>query len=302
MPQQLSFDELFDADFLQALQQFSLRVGRVAPAGRLAEQKSRDRGIGLEFTDFKPYVPGDDLRSVDWNIYRRLGRLFVRVFEEQQDLPFYVLVDRSSSMYLENPPRINAALRTALALSSVALHNSDSVGLYSFSEALEVHVRSTSGKGRLMTLARQLAEFGEHRETELAASVEQVNNYRLRAGLLIVISDFFEPAGLSRVTEMLRNSRHRLLLVQLVRESDARPTLLSDLRGDVRLTDCETSVSVDLTVEPAVLARYREIYQEFNNTLETFANSRSAGLVRMDVEQPVLTQLGELFGSRELVA
>ena len=65
-----------------------------------------------------------------------------------------------------------------------------------------------------MTLARQLAEFGEHRETELAASVEQVNNYRLRAGLLIVISDFFEPAGLSRVTETLRNSRHRLLLVQ----------------------------------------------------------------------------------------
>ena len=127
MPQQLNFDELFDADFLQALQQFSLRVGRVAPSGRLAEQKSRDRGIGLEFTDFKPYVPGDDLRSVDWNIYRRLGRLFVRVFEEQQDLPFYVLVDRSSSMYLENPPRINAALRTALALSSVALHNSDSV-------------------------------------------------------------------------------------------------------------------------------------------------------------------------------
>lgn len=300
MPQQLSFEELFDPEFLQALRQFTLRVRRVAPSGRLAENKSKDRGIGLEFTDFKPYAPGDDLRAVDWNIYQRLGKIFVRVFEEQQDLPFYVLVDRSSSMYLEEPPRINAALRTALALTSIALHQSDSVGVFSFSNDLQAHVRSTSGKARLMTVARQLAALSERSETQLSSSLQQFNIYKIRLGLLILISDFFEPNGLAGVIEALRHCRHRLLLVQLTRQSDATPNLRTDLQGDVRLTDCETDISVDLTVEPAVLARYREIYREFNSTLESFANAQPAGLIRLDVEQPVINQLGALFEMQTL--
>lgn len=300
MPRQLSFEELFDPEFLQSLQQFTLRVRRVAPSGRLAENKSKDRGIGLEFTDFKPYAPGDDLRAVDWNIYQRLGKIFVRVFEEQQDLPFYVLVDRSSSMYLEEPPRINAALRTALALTSIALHQSDSVGVFSFSNDLQAHVRSTSGKGRLMTVARQLADLSERSETQLSSSLEQFNIYKIRPGLLILISDFFEPTGLAGVIEALRHCRHRLLLVQLTRQSDATPNLKTDLQGDVRLTDCESDISVDLTVEPAVLARYREIYREFNSTLESFANAQPAGLIRLDVEQPVIGQLGALFEMQTL--
>ena len=300
MPRQLSFEELFDPEFLQSLQQFTLRVRRVAPSGRLAEHKSKDRGIGLEFTDFKPYAPGDDLRAVDWNIYQRLGKIFVRVFEEQQDLPFYMLVDRSSSMYLEEPPRINAGLRTALALTSVALHQSDSVGVFSFSEDLEAHVRSTSGKSRLMTVARQLAELSERSATDLSASLDQFNIYKIRPGLLILITDFFDPSGLESVIEKLRSCRHRLLLVQLTKQSDAMPNLITDLQGDVRLTDCETEISVDLTIEPAVLTRYREIYREFNSTLERFANVHPAGLIQLDVEQPVISQLGKLFEMQTL--
>jgi uncharacterized protein (DUF58 family) len=93
----LGFHELFDAEFLKALQRLRLRARRAVRLGRYAEQRSKDLGHGLEFKDFRPYVPGDDLRSIDWNIYRRLGKLFVKLFEEQKDLPMYLMPDVSGS-------------------------------------------------------------------------------------------------------------------------------------------------------------------------------------------------------------
>lgn len=295
-----SFNELFDPDFLEALASFALRARRVERCGRYAEQPSRSRGFGLEFADYKAYVPGDDLRSVDWNVYRRLGRLFVRVFEERQDLPVYLLIDRSKSMYLEQPPRIAAGLKAALALAAIALGQQDRAGLFSFSGAgeLEAELKPLSGKGWLMTFARQLAGLGEAGETDLADALHRFAGQPLRPGLLVVVSDFFDPAGSEAVTAALGRSRHRLLLVQLVKKADADP---ADLRGDLRLRDCETGAAVDLAVTPAILARYREIYQAFAERLAAFARQRGAGLLRLDADRSALEQLEALFVNGRLL-
>lgn len=296
-----TFAELFDPDFLAALQPFSLHARRVARDGRPAEQTSRDRGFGLEFADFKSYVPGDDLRAIDWNIYRRLGRLFVRVFEERKDLPVYLLVDRSSSMYLEDPPRIGVALRAALALASIALGQHDSVGLFSFSGALNTDARATSGRHRLVSFAERLAALGERDRTDLTGALGELAGQRLRGGLLVVISDFFDPAGAEEIARALALCRHSLLLVQLVKKTDADPTLHPELHGDIRLLDCESGDAVDLTVTPATVARYRESYREFNERLARFAADYDAGLVRIDADEDVLDQLGVLFETGRLV-
>ncbi len=301
MPPQLTFDELFDPDFLVALAKFRLQARRVSRGGRHADQVSHDRGAGLEFADFRPYVPGDDLRAIDWNIYRRLSRLFVRVFEEHQDLPVYMLVDRSRSMYFEKPPRIDAGLRTAFGLASIALGQHDSVGLFSFSRELEIGVKLTSGKNQLMRFGRQLAEMQERSDTQLVTALRHLAGMRMRGGLLVVISDFFDPAGIDSVTDALKLSPHRLLLVQLSKEADADPSLLEELRGDVRLRDCETGDAIDVTIEPAIVARYREIHRHFNVRLTEFANRRGAGLLRLDSDGDVLEQLGGLFATGRLL-
>ena len=96
-------DELFDSKFLDSLKNLRLIARRVPAGGRFAEQRSSDLGHGLEFRDFRPYAPGDDLRAVDWNIYRRLGRVFIRLFEELEDLPLYLMPDISGSAFLEDP-------------------------------------------------------------------------------------------------------------------------------------------------------------------------------------------------------
>ena len=295
-----TFAELFDPDFLAALGPFSLHARRVARDGRPADQVSRDRGFGLEFADFKSYVPGDDLRAIDWNIYPRLGRLFLRVFEERRDLPVYLLVDRSSSMYLETPPRIGAGLRVALALASIALGQHDSVGLFSFSGLLNIDAKAASGKHRLVSFAERLVALDERDRTDLAGALGELGGHRLRRGLLVVISDFFDPEGADEVSQALALCRHRLLLVQLVKKTDADPTLHADLHGDVRLLDCESGDAVDLTITPATLARYRQSYQEFNDRLAEFATDYDAGLVRVDADEDVLDQLGGLFETGRL--
>lgn len=293
----LTFNELFDPDFLKSLQLFSLRAKRVARGGRYAEQKSKDMGHGLEFKDFRPYVAGDDLRAIDWNIYRRLGKVFVRLYEEQQDLPLYLMPDVSKSMFMEDTPRIHGALRVAMALASVSLGQHDSVGLFPFADDLQIKVKGKSGKAGVMSFARHLSQLEERDQTELSKSVKRFSGMTLRKGLLVIISDFFEPAGLEPIMKALNGCPHNLLLVQLVRKSDANPTL----EGDVRLRDCETDEVADVTITPAVLKRYREAYDNFNEELTVFAKKRQANLFRLDVEEDVVEQLASLFQSGSLL-
>lgn len=290
-----AFEELFDPEFLAALAQFSVRARRVPLGGRHADQASRQRGAGLEFADYKSYVPGDDLRAIDWNIYRRLGRLFVRVFEERRDLPVYLLVDRSRSMFLETPPRIRAGLQVALALGAIALAEHDSVALYSFSDALDSDTRAAAGSVGLGRLAERLAAQHEQGGTALADAARALGDRRLRPGLLVVISDFFDAAGADAIAASLRESRHRLLLVQLAKAADADPGGRDDLTGDVRLRDCETDEAVDVTISPAVLTRYRQAYRAFTERLAELAAGKGAGLLRVDADADVLTQITPLF-------
>lgn len=284
-------NDLFDAEFLESLKTLRFIARRVPPGGRFADQRSRDLGSGIEFRDFRPYAAGDDMRAIDWNIYRRLGRVFLRLFEEWEDLPLYVLPDTSASMYLETPPRAQAGLRTALALSAISLNHHDSVGVFPFKDDLSVAVRPQAGKRRLLRFAEHLAGLEPGGGTDLSQALRQLGRWKLREGLVAVVSDFFDPRGIGAVVDAMKHVRHRLLLVQLVRESDRSP----DLEGDLRLVDCESGDAQDVTVTPVVLARYRDAYDAFQSELVAFAQSRGAGLLRIDAERPVVPQLAQIF-------
>ncbi|GAW39653.1 hypothetical protein SH203_00028 [Brevundimonas sp. SH203] len=290
----LDFETLFDPGFLAALTPFSLRIARAQKGGRLAEQRTNARGQGSEFADFKPYVAGDDLRAIDWNVYRRLGRVFVRVFEESQDMPVYFLMDRSRSLYVETPPRIHAAQQAALALAAVALDQHDSVGFLPFSDTMAVEYRGVSGKASLARIAHSLAAHTAGNGTGLAAALTHLASLRFRQGLVVVVSDFFDEAGIESVVRALEGLPHRLLLVQLVKAYDAAPERHPDLTGDVLMDDGEGDPT-SVTLTPDVVARYRTAYAAFDEALTGFARSRGAGLARIDVDVPVLDQLAGLF-------
>ena len=287
----VTLGELFDSEFLESVSRLRIVANRVPRGGRFAEQRSADLGHGIEFRDFRPYSPGDDLRAVDWNIYRRLGRVFLRLFEELEDLPLYVLPDVSASAFHERPPRARAGLRCALALSAVSLGQHDSVGIFPFAEDLSVLVRPQSGKGRILSFARAMSGLEPGGSTDIGRALGRLGGMKLRRGLLCVISDFFDPGGAEAVIGALGGIRHQLLLVQLVRKSDRDP----DVSGDLRLVDCESGASEDVSITAGVLERYRAAYDAFQTELTDFARRRRAGLLRLDVERDVVAQLADLF-------
>lgn len=287
----LTKEQIFDPKFLSSLSHLRLLARRVPKGGRYAEQRSHDMGHGMDFRDFRPYSAGDDFRAIDWNIYQRLGRVFLRMYEELEDLPLYLMPDISRSLFLEVPPRILACLRTTLALASISLNHHDRTGLFPFSNDCQVLAHPQSGYGKVMLFADRLAHVEPGGQTDIGASIKRFNSFGMRRGLLVVVSDFFDPAGCEAVIAALKQVRHKLLLVQLHRLSDAEP----DIRGDMRVIDCETREAEDISITPALIKRYRQYYEQFQSNLADFARKRNAGLLRIDVDKEIVPQLAQIF-------
>jgi uncharacterized protein (DUF58 family) len=297
----IPYDVLFDADFLESVRHLRFVARRVDRRGRFAEQRSKDLGDGIEFRDFRPYAAGDDFRAIDWNIYRRLGKVFLRLFEQLEDLPLYLVPDVSASAFHAHEgetPRALAGLRASLALAAISLNQHDSVGLLPFAEDLSVVQRPRAGKRTLIRFAQRLAALEPGGRTDLVASLRRLGALRLRRGVVAIVSDFFDPAGIDALTTALRRVRHRLVLVQLVRKTDRDP----DLAGDLRLRDCETGAAENVSITRDVLDRYRAAYDRFDHGLTEFARRHGAGLVRLDCDEDVVPQLAELFTAGSLDA
>lgn len=287
--------ELFPPEFVAALGQLRIQARRVPPGGRHAEHHAREAGSGIEFRDYRAYSPGDDLRRVDWNLYRRFDRLFVRLLDEVRDLPAYVLLDMSDSMWLDGdgdaPRRADAARRVAGAIASVSLNQLDAVGVYPFGATLKDALRPVRTKKALHRVLAFLEGLSPAGETDFRASLGAFARMPMRHGLVVVVSDFFDERGVDAIRESFTGMRHRVVFVRLTAASDRDPRLT----GDRRLEDCESSRALDVTVTERVLARYREAYDRFGEGLGQVAASRGAAVAEIEVDKPILEQMGTLF-------
>lgn len=286
-----SRSQIFDPEFLASVKRLRMVARRVPTGGRFAEQRSVDAGSGIDFKDFRPYSPGDDFRAIDWNIYQRLGKVFLRLYEELEDLPLYLMPDVSQSLFHENPPRVIAGLRTCLALAAIGWNHHDTVGVFPFSDRAEELWRPQSGGQKMMLLAERLAALEPGGSTNIVEAMRDLQRWRLRRGLVVVISDFFDPAGTEAIAKALQGMRHRLLLVPLIKAADREP----GISGDVRLVDCETGRAEDVSVTESVRQRYVESYDRFQDALAQCVRRQGGGMLRVDVEQDIAGQLAQLF-------
>jgi len=288
---------LFTEEFVRSIERLRIMARQVPAGGRHAQHRSRDLGAGMEFRDFRSYVPGDDLRRIDWSLYRRSGRLFLRLFEEPEDLPVYILVDVSDSMFFETPARADVGRQMAGVLAAVSLNQFDRIRLYPFGTDLVHPPASLSGKHRLRHALEFLDGLSPAGPTDLVKSIRRFSTLKLRSGLAVVVSDFFDPQGIEAIVEALGTLRHRLLVVQLVRDTDARPAM----DGEVRLIDCESGTEVDVTVTGRELDRYAQVYRTYNQRLAQFLLRRRAAHLLLNADRPVFDQLSGLFAGGVLV-
>ncbi len=281
---------LFTDSFIHAVCRLRISARSAAPVGRTGEHISRRAGAGIEFRDYRAYAPGDDLRRVDWNIYRRSRRLFLRLAEEPRELPVHVLLDASDSMFFEQPPRADAGRQVAAALAAAAVHQHDRAAVYPLGHALGRPLRLAGSPG-LPALLTKLADLGPSGRTDLAGAVRAFASLKPPRGLVAIVSDFFDPGGIDGVLDAMGTLPHRLVLAQLTRRTDRDP----GLSGDLELLDCETNAPILTTVTPAELRAYQAAYDAFESKLHAFALRRRAALISIDCDAPILPQMDRLF-------
>ena len=148
-PARQTDEDLFDEELQRRLEVLALVARKIYRGRQRAERRTRKTGAGIEFADHREYAPGDDFRYLDLNVYQRTGRLLIRLFEEEEDLSVYVIVDTSRSMEMGSPAKLDYAKRIAAALSYVALANLDRVSVLGFSDQMKSRLAPTRGKNRI---------------------------------------------------------------------------------------------------------------------------------------------------------
>lgn len=263
----------FDDRFLRKLEYLSVVVRRAFSGQIRAERRSRRVGAGIEFADHRDYSAGDDLRYLDWNLYGRVGRLMVRLFEEDEDLSISVLLDASASMGLGQPPKLDLAMQVGAALAYVGLANLDRVSIYPIGETLLDGMAPARGKARILPMLRFLEGVQPAGRTALAPAVSAFlrRHRRRRRGLVILISDFYDPAGYREALDLLRYDRFEIIVIQVSAPDEAHPTL----RGDVTIRDVETGEERELTVSPAALEASTRRHAALLRELEGFCREHA---------------------------
>jgi uncharacterized protein (DUF58 family) len=271
-------DEIFDDDFQRKLEYLAV-VSRRVFAGRLrAERRTKKSGSGVEFADHRDYVAGDDFRYLDWNVYGRFGRLLVRLYEEEEDLSIYLVLDVSSSMGF-GKKKLRYAKRLCAALAYVGLANLDRITIVAATDRIESRLPTARGKARIFKVLQFLRPLEPRGVTDLGDAMRTFVAQHKRRGLVVLLSDLYDHHGFERGINVLRYAKFEPLVLHVIDPDDARPRLA----GDVRIYDCETGDERDVTVTPRVLADLAQAHERYLTEIKKFCAERQVSYVAADV-------------------
>ena len=288
---------LLSPELLTRLESLEL-VSRKIFRGRMkGERRSPRKGQSVEFADFRNYVPGDDLRFVDWNTYARLDRLFLKMFLEEEDLHFYALIDASASMGFGEPSKLRYACQLAAALGFVGLVRGDRVRIETLGQP--AHSPAPVFRGR-RSLWRMLDYVEQIAPGEPVSLAEGVKNFCLRnsgKGIVVLISDLMDKGGYVPALKYLVSRNMDVYVAQVLSAEELDP----DVQGDLRLVDCEDGDVAEVTITPALLKRYRDTLAAFVDSARDFCSRRGMVYLLARAQTPVEDLITGYLRTRGLV-
>lgn len=267
-------EPLLTPDLLRRLEQFQLLSRRRSKSSARGERRSRARGQSVEFADHRNYVAGDDFRYLDWNLFGRLDRLFLKLYEEERELPVTLFLDASESMNFGTPRKFDFALQVAAAAGYVALCGFDRVSVRPFPDhPAEAPVRGALRAVRGRASARLFfthlnalkAEGGADFNTCLRREAMQASH----SGVAVVLSDFLDPAGYDDGLKALLGRGFQVNAVQILAPEEITP----DTYGDLQLLDAETGAIQEVSFGKFRLAAYQKSVAQYCQRLREFCQS-----------------------------
>ncbi len=255
-------EPLLTGELLQKLDHLDVLSKKIF-AGKLhGERRSKKKGQSVLFADYRPYAIGDDLRFIDWNLYARLDRLFLRLFVQEEDLSVSILLDTTASMDWGEPKKLMYAKRVAAALGYVGLVNYNRVHLYSFAQTIVDQITNLRGRRRV----RQMLDFLRSQAPRQSGHfVEVCRRFALtqpNKGVVIIISDFLDKGDIAKAWRYLSGHIHDVYALQILAPQELNPEN-GPVSGDVRLFDCEDAEVTEVSIGPMLIRRYKKHVKAF---------------------------------------
>lgn len=300
-------EPLLSPAMLQRLERLEL-VSRKIFRGRMkGERVSRRKGQSVEFADFRNYVPGDDLRLIDWNLYARLDQLFLKLFQEEEDLHFYALIDASASMNFGTPNKLRVAKQLAAALGYIGLCRGDRVSVQALGPVGR-HAPIVRSRGSLWKMLKYLNSIeapravtstneGLNPNVSLHDGVKEFVTRGVTSGVVVLITDLMDKSGYESALRMLIGRQMDVFVLQVLSQEELEPPL----RGDRRLIDVEDGDAAEITVNQYVLDRYHETLKSFLRQARQYCAKRSIMHVLVPTDTPIETVMTKYLRSRGIV-
>jgi uncharacterized protein (DUF58 family) len=263
-------EPLLSPDFLARLEQLEL-VSRKIFLGRMkGERRSKRKGQSVEFADYRNYVIGDDLRFLDWNLFARLDRLFIRLFLEEEDLHFYILIDNSLSMDFGSPSKLRYAKQVAAALGFIGLVNMDRVVIEAFNDRLVQSLPAARGRRSLWRMMDFLQKLEPAGPSDLRKALRTFSLKCSGKGIVVLLSDLMDKGGYEDALRYLVARQLDIYVIQILSQEEIDPEIV----GDLRLVDIEDEDVAEITVSAPLLKRYKQNLAAYRGALHEFCTRR----------------------------
>ncbi|WP_020472560.1 DUF58 domain-containing protein [Zavarzinella formosa] len=272
---------LLEPEFLARLQRLEIVSRKIFLGKTKGERLSKRKGQSVEFADFRNYCVGDDLRFLDWNLFARLDRLFLRIFLEEEDLHVYLLVDNSLSMGFGSPAKLHYAKQVAAALGFVALCNMDRVVVEGFNDkpAGPPALRGRRTFWRLTSFLDTLEPAGAG---DFSQALKTFSMKASGKGVVVILSDFLDKGGYETGLRYLLARNMDIYVIQILAPEEVDPPMT----GDLKLTDIEDGDMAEVTISAPLLKRYKETLNAFRGKLQDFCTRRGINYLFTTTQVP----------------
>ena len=287
-------DELLGSHLMASLDKLDVVARKIFSGKTQGERKSRRRGSSVEFADYRQYTSGDDLRFIDWNVYARLDRLFMKIFLEEEELTLGIAIDASSSMEYGNPNKFDFARRLAMALGYIALSNHNKVSLFGFNNDGVQRLTNLRGKRRTRDMGQWLIDLIPNGGTSFVDACKVISTSRQGRGVLVVLSDCLEEDGMKQGFTYLVGGGWDVFVIQSLSPEEVSP-LEAGLEGDLRLEDSETGEECEITATAPLIEHYKRRLNLYCDSVREQCTRIGIGSIRVstdvDMEQLIVEYL-----------
>lgn len=255
---------MLDISFLKELERFNLVLKRRVHSNFQGGRESKDLGAGLVFNDYREYIPGDDFRAIDWKVYARTGKFFIKRYEEERNLKVHVIIDSSGSMNYGEPRKFDYASMLGIGFAYMAMKNNEKFEISNFSDTLNIY-KPKKGMRQLVSITDYLGNLGVKGHSNFYQSLRTYRKVINSKSVVVIISDFLYDIEQIRET-LYHYKKNNLIIIQVLDNVEKE----LDFEGEVILTDAESEEKVKTFFSRRMRKEYKaKLYNHIYNVKDT---------------------------------